>query len=142
MQPIINRFFWILMLASSLQISRAFSTAGPVANGGDAWQTQNEGYGGQYAPKNLGEEYRRNIPVMFYAYDANFLGFFGPDGATAVDGAFALLNTNLMNLDAYSKSLSEVPLQTRDVNYTAQALGLIDLKSYTLGFMMLQLGLG
>ena len=130
------------MLASSLQISRAFSTAGPVANGGDAWQTQNEGYGGQYAPKNLGEEYRRNIPVMFYAYDANFLGFFGPDGATAVDGAFALLNTNLMNLDAYSKSLSEVPLQTRDVNYTAQALGLIDLKSYTLGFMMLQLGLG
>src|SRR6185312_3231908 len=76
----------------------------------------------------------------YYAYDANFLGFFGPEGATAVDGTFAILNA-LTNVDNYSKALSEFSLDTRHANYQAQALGLLDLKSSVLGLMVEQLGL-
>jgi hypothetical protein len=98
------------------------------------------GYGGLNAPKNIGEEFRRNVPTYFYAYDANFLGFFGSNGVVAVDSAFTLLN-NLTNVDSYSQSLSEFPLETRHVNYQAQALGIMDLKSATFGLMVEQLGL-
>ena len=40
------------------------------------------------APKNIGEEYRRNTPVMYYTFDANFLDYFGSNGVAAVDSAF------------------------------------------------------
>jgi hypothetical protein len=127
----------------------AFVPAGPVGNGGDAWQSPAIGYFGINAPKNIGEEYRRNTPVMYYAYDANFLGFFGSNGIVAVDSAFAILNSAFTNnptgvtkgLDGYSTSLAEFPLDSRNVNYQAQALGMLDLKTETLGLMVEQLGL-
>ena len=121
----------------------AYSLSGPVGNGGDLWQTAAIGYGPPtsfVAPKNLGEEFRRNTPVVYYAYDANFLDYFGSNGVVAVDGAFAILNA-LTNVDNYSKSLSEFPLETRHINYQAQALGLFDLKSWALGAMVEQMGL-
>lgn len=136
-----NRFVLVLLLASGLQAVRAYDLAGPLANGGDSWQTAELGYGGQYGPKNLAEEFRRNTPVLYYAFDANFYDYFGVDGANGVSGAFDVMNS-LTNVDKYSKSLNEFPLQSRHVNYQAQALGLVDLKSYTLGLMMLQMGLG
>lgn len=139
----IKRFLWILLLASGLQTSWGYSLAGPVANGGDSWQVTIIGYGppsDDVAPKNIGEGYRRNTPVMYYAFDANFFGYFGPEGATSIDGAFAILNS-LTNVDNYSKALSEFPIESRHQNYQAQALGLYDLKSWTLGIMMEQLGL-
>ncbi len=135
---------WVLLLALSLQTSWAFSLAGPVGNGGDNWQVADIGYGpptSLIAPKNIGEEYRRNIPVMYYTYDANFFDYFGTAGATSVDSAFAILNA-LTNVDQYSAQLTEFPLESRHNNYQAQALGLFDLKSFTLGAMMEQLGLG
>lgn len=133
------------MLTSGLQTSWAYSTGGPIGNAGDAWQQPVIGYGlggDLNAPKNLGEEYRRNTPVMYYAFDATFLddGSFGPRGALSVDAAFAILNS-LTNVDIYSKQLTEFSLETRNINYQAQALGLFDLKSETLGLMMEQLGL-
>ncbi len=143
MQQMNKSILWVLLLASSLQTSWAFSLAGPVGNGGDSWQVQNIGYGppsDDVAPKNLGEEFRRNIPVMYYAYDANFFDYFGTDGATSVDAAFTILNS-LTNVDSYSQQLSEFPIETRQQNYQAQALGLFDLKSFTLGLMMQQVGL-
>lgn len=129
----------------SVPDTRAFSPGGPIGNGtpGDSWQTPVIGYGlggDLNAPKNLGEEYRRNTPVVYYTYDANFLDYFGSNGVVAVDDAMAILNT-LTNVDSYSTSLSEFSLETRHQNYQAQALGLFDLKSYTLGAMMEQLGL-
>ena len=139
----IKRILWVLLLASGLQTSWGYSLIGPVANGGDNWQVTVMGYGpptDDVAPKNIGEEYRRNIPVMYYAYDANFFDFFGPEGANSVDGAFVILNA-LTNVDNYSKALSEFPIESRNQNYQAQALGLYDLKSWTLGLMMEQLGL-
>lgn len=72
-----------------------FSLGGPIGNAGDAWQVPAIGYGlggDIMAPKNIGEEYRRNLPVMYYAYDANFFGFFGLAGTTNVDAAYSLMN--------------------------------------------------
>lgn len=126
-----------------LQTAWAFSLGGPIANGGDAWQVTTIGYGlpgDLNAPKNLGEEYRRNTPTMYYAYDETFLDYFGSNGVVAVDGAFTLLNS-LTNVSSYSTDLSEFPLDSRHINYQAQALGILDLKSDTLGLMAEQLGL-
>ena len=139
----IKRFLWIALLASGSQAAWAYSLGGPIGNGGDSWQQPVIGYGlggDLNAPKNLGEEYRRNIPLMYYACNANFLDYFGSNGVAAVDGAFAILN-GLTNVDSYSPNLSEFPLESRHLNYQAGALGLYDLKSWTLGAMMEQLGL-
>jgi hypothetical protein len=46
----------------------------------------------------------------------------------------------LTNVDNYSKQLLEFPTESRHQNYQAQALQLMDLKSYTLGLMMEQMG--
>ena len=133
-----------MLLASGLQTSWAFTGIGPVGNGGDAWQAAAIGYGpptSLVAPKNIGEEYRRNIVTNYYSFNANFLDFFGSNGVSAVQGSFAILN-GVANVDSYSPGLTEFPLETRHLNYEAQALGLFDLKSWTLGAMMEQVGLG
>ena len=139
----IKKFSWLVLLALVPQAAVAFSPGGPIGNGGDAWQTAVIGYGlagDLLAPKNIGEEYRRNTPVMYYAYDANFIDYFGSNGVAAVDGAFGVMN-GLSNVDYYSSSLSEFPQDSQSYNFTAQTLGLTDLKSATLGFLMEQMGL-
>ena len=143
MQQTIKTFLSIGLLAFGLQTSWAYSLGGPIGNGGDSWQVPTIGYGlpgDLNAPKNISEEYRRNTPVMYYAFDANFFGYFGPDGAASVDGAFTILNS-LTNVNQYSSQLSEFPVESRQINYQAQALGLLDLKSITLSLMVEQLGL-
>ena len=96
---------------------------GPVANGGDAWQVTLIGYnplttdtavpwltdGLLAGPKNLGEGYRRNTPVMYYTFDPSFGDYFGSSGELAVEQAFDILNS-LTNVDSYSAYLSEFPL--------------------------------
>ena len=148
-----------------LQGAWAFSLGGPIGNNpnpitafgvqGDLWQVPVIGYGlpgDVNAPKNLGEEYRRNLPVMYYACDASFLDYFGSNGVSAVEGAFTILNNAFTSnpltgqyltngVDSYSPDLSEFPLESRHMNYQAQALGLYDLKSWTLGALVEQLGL-
>ena len=144
------------MLAAGLQSSWGFALLGPLANGGDSWQSPVIGYGYAYTdfglpggpvylgdiggPKNIGEEYRRNVPVLYYAYNANFLGFFGSNGVAAADSAAATLNA-LTNVDSYSPDLSEFPLQSMHSNPQATALYLTDLKSATLHLLVEQLGL-
>jgi len=166
----IKYFLSIGALICGMQSAWGFSLAGPVGNGGDSWQTAEIGYGPPrelpVGPKNIGEEYRRNIPLMYYAYDANFLDFFGLAGTTNVDAAFAQMNgvlngqtntplylpaptnntlANILgpttNLDNYSVGLSEFPLDSQQFNYQAQALGLADLKSVTLYLLVQQMGL-
>lgn len=139
----VKNFWWLVLLACGLQAAMAFVPSGPIGNGGDAWQTPAIGYGlagDLVAPKNIGEEYRRNTPVMYYTMDANFLEFFGSNGIVAVDGAFSILNT-VTNVSTYDPGLSQFPLYSQHVNYTAQALGLSDLQSTVLGVMTEQLGL-
>jgi hypothetical protein len=152
MLRIAKRFLWMLLLAFGLQGVLAFVPAGPIGNGGDAWQTPSIGYGlggDLNAPKNIGEAYRRNIPVLYYSYDANFLDFFGSNGVAAVDSAFSLVNNAFTNnpsgltngLDGYSANLQEFPDNAQSLNFEAQALGLTDLKSSTMYLLMEQLGL-
>ena len=136
----------VLLLASGLQSSWAFSLGGPfppTATSPDGWEQPVIGYqigGDVNTPKNIGEEYRRNTPVMYWTADANFLGFYGSNGVVALRGTFAVLNA-VTNVDNYSQSLSEFPLESRHQNYTAQTLGLLDLKSAALYLMVEQLGL-
>jgi hypothetical protein len=131
------------LLAFGLQSAHAFSLGGPIGNAGDAWQTAVIGYGlgGDInAPKNIGEEYRWTKPVLYYSYDAQFLTYFGSNGVAAADEAFAIMN-NLTNVSQYSADLSEFPLSSKEINYTAQALGLLDLKSTILDYLIEQVGL-
>src|SRR3954468_1231837 len=79
-------------LALTGQSARAFSLAGPIANGPDAYQVPAIAYnvpgqGELTAPKPIDQEFRRNTPIMYYAADANFLGFFGHQGVEALDQA-------------------------------------------------------
>jgi hypothetical protein len=164
----IKRFWWVALLAVGAQPAWGFALLGPLANGGDSWQTGTIGYGLAYTeylypggpvnlgdiggPKNLAEEYRRNTPVIYYTYDANFLDYFGSNGVAAVDSAFAIINqaftTNPMTgeyltngVDSFSDDLSEYPPESLHINYEAQSLALTDLKSVTLHALVEQLGL-
>jgi hypothetical protein len=183
MRQMIKTLLLIVGLALGLQSTWAFSLLGPAHNGGDAWQTTDIGYdplgygsappflveSNSFAPKNIGEGYRRNTPVMYYAFGPSFSDYFGSDGETAVGQAFGILNSTLNgltngvlslndptngffdgsaialgstnNIDSYSADLSEFPLNSEGVNYEAEALGLLDLKSETLALMVQQLGL-
>src|ERR1039458_7197429 len=140
MLRLLKRVAWMAVLAAGLPAAHAFVLGGPI---NEAWQVQDLGYalpGDLMAPKNIGEDYRRNTPVIYYAFDETFLDFFGSNGVWAVDQAFAILN-NLTNASSYSADLSEIPLEARRFNQTAGALNLIDMKSAVLATMMEQLGL-
>ena len=144
----------MVLLAASLQTSWAFSLLGPVAFGDDAWQQTPIGFNPLTGdapppyllnplltgPKDLGNGYRRNAPVLYYACDNSFSTWFGSNGVAAVDQAFAILNS-LTNVDNYSVGLTEFPLQAQDLNYTAQNFGLVDLKSEALALVAEQMGL-
>ena len=155
----IKRFLWVVFLASGVQASWGFALLGPTGNGGDAWQTATIGYDLAYldesspdspggpvflgdigAPKNIGEGYRRNVKTLYYTYDANFAGFFGPVGETNVDAAFAIMNS-LTNVDSYTNDLSNFPLNSQHFNFQAQTLFLTDIKSETLHLLVEQMGL-
>jgi len=149
MQRLIKTFFCALILAVGWQQARGYALLGPPAAAGDTWETPSIGYdiGGDVGtPKNIGQGYRRNIPVMYYAYDSQFADYFGVDGERSVDGAFSILNNMFTNnasssLDGYSLHLSEFPDDSQSINYTAESLALTDLKSDVLLLMMEQLGL-
>ena len=131
------------VLAAGLPAAHAFVLGGPI---NEAWQVQDLGYalpGDLMAPKNIGEDYRRNTPVIYYAFDETFLDFFGSNGVWAVDQAFAILNNlhNVSDTNYYSEDLHEVPLEARRFNQTAGALNLIDLKSEVLTLLLEQMGL-
>jgi hypothetical protein len=143
MLRLLKRVAWLGVLAAGLPAAQAFSTGGPIANGGDAWQVNDLGYalpGDLVAPKNIGEDYRRNMPVLYYAFDESFLDYFGSNGVAAVDQAFAILN-NLTNVSSYSADLSEIPLEATRFNETAGALNLMDVKSAVLSLIVEQMGL-
>lgn len=153
-----KRFLWIGLLAAGGPVAWAFSLVGPDAAStptpqGDLWQVLEIGYEppnanvppylddpAHFGPKNLGEGYRRNTPVMYYTFDASFSDWFGANGETAVEQAFNILN-NLTNVDSFSSNLVEFPLNSATENLTANGLTLKDVKSTTLSLMLEQLGL-
>jgi hypothetical protein len=160
MRRILKRNFAVLLLLAITKSASAFSLLGPLLPdlGGEPWQVDVIGYNlGYYqsglpggdvwlgdigGPHNIGEEYRRNVPVLYYTYDPSFTAgdFFGAEALAAVDGAFGIINS-LTNVDNYSLGLSEFPLSAQHYNYTAESLYLTDLKSVTLHMLVEQLGL-
>lgn len=131
-------------LALTVNTASAFSLLGPV----EPWQINRIGYdlgtitvnadiGG---PMNLGEEYRWNTRTLVYGFDESFRNYFGERGMQEVRKAIAILNA-LPPFSKMSTNLDEFSTDTRRVNQTASALGIIDLKSFTLAFLIEQLGL-
>lgn len=142
MLRIFKSFCVSAILAGVLPSALAFSLLGPPP-GGDAYQVPEIGYflpGDIGGPKNIGEEYRWNTPTLNYAFDENFLNYFGSNGVVAVEQAIAIMNS-VSNLSSYSASLAELPQEATRFNYQAQALRLRDLKSSALSFMVEELGL-
>jgi hypothetical protein len=115
----------------------AFSLLGPYAD----WMTETNGFrqpGDIGGPVNLGEEYRWNVPVVTYSFDASFMAYFGSNGVAAVESAIGILNS----LPPASQiNPSNYPPEVTQINYQAEAQGLIDLKSETLFQLVQQLGL-
>src|SRR6266700_864743 len=148
----LKKFAWAGLLAGTVQGAFGFSMLGPF----DIWMVDQLGYLRGFAgfnegpagvldiplggPMTLGDEYRWNIPVLYYSYDQSFLDYFGSNGVYAVDQAMAILN-GLTNVSSYSPDLSEVPQQALRINFRAQALGLFDLNSAALHVLVEQLGL-
>jgi len=130
----------VLAVVCVVQSASAFSLEGPFTT----WQVPAIGYdpfgydvGG---PMNIAEEYRWNVKTIYYGYDESFWNFFGPDGTNAVDRAIRILNA-VTNVSKMSSNLVEYPTDTTRPNYTAQALGIMDMKSYTLSVLLEQMGL-
>src|SRR5258706_580200 len=90
---------WAMALMLVARSASAFALYGPLT--AEEWQQivigYREGADGDYGvdiatPRNLGEEYRWNTPVLYYAFDSAFLDYFGSNGVAAVEQAFAILN--------------------------------------------------
>ena len=131
----------VMLIIGWTHAGRCFSLLGPF----DTWQTTDMTYqvgpgidiGG---PQNLGEEFRFSAPTVFYAFESSFLDYFGSNGVADVQKAIKTLN----DIPAYSRlsqQLTEYPLQSQRINYQAQALFLLDLKSYALHALLEQMGL-
>jgi hypothetical protein len=137
----------VLMLAAVNSVS-AFSLLGPLT--AEPWQQEVIGYqadGNELfyfldvgGPMNLAEEYRWNTPILYYAFDAPFLDYFGTNGVGAVEQAIAILN-DVTNVSLYSSQLTEFPFDSTRFNFRAAALFLLDMKSQTLSLMLEELGL-
>ena len=135
----LSGFLVAAALLASMHRAQAFTILGSKAT----WMSAAVGYdptdtGG---PMFLGDGYRWNVPVLTYAFDDSFLTFFGRDGVLAVEAAMKVLN-NIPTADSMSESLAEFPTYMLRYNNSAAALGLIDLKTYVLSYMLERIGVG
>ena len=131
----------LVALASSVA---AFSLLGPF----ESFQTSQLSYhiGGDIgAPKNIGEEYRLNLPVLYYSYDRSFLDYFGSNGVVAIEQAVSIMSNHLSapnnSFTILSSNLNEFPRQAGRIYPRAAALQMIDLKTVALNLMVEEFGL-
>jgi hypothetical protein len=128
-----------LVLGLSTPPTRAFSLLGPF----ESWMTTTNGFyptgeGDIGGPMCIGNEYRWNVPMVTYGFDQSFLDYFGTNGVAAVESAIQILN----DLPPASQIVStNYPLESRNLNYAAQAQSLYDLKSQTLSLLLEHMGL-
>ncbi|MBI1176028.1 hypothetical protein GC207_01160 [bacterium] len=131
---------WVGLLAMSCNLASGFTLGGPSM----AWQTVPFGYdrlgqGTGETPQNLGDEYRVNVPTIYYTYEASFLDYFGAKGVEEVDKAIKYFN-DLPPFSSMSTDLSEYPNDTLRENFKASTFQLTDLKSTAMSEIMSQLG--
>jgi hypothetical protein len=78
------------------------------------------------------------VPVITYGFDQSFLNYFGTNGVQAVESAIQVFN----DLPPSSQIvLTNYPFHSKQINFTAEAAGLYDLKSETLSLLLEQMGL-
>src|ERR1039458_2653009 len=152
----------VLLVAALVQQAGAFTIFGPL----ESWQLPALSYGTRFwyspqistfnqppsvpgnvpytepgGPKNFGAGSRLNVPIITYGFDYTFLDYYGTQGVKAVDAAFAVLN-KLPPVSSASANLTEFIQQgNQQINYTARALSMLDLKSVVLQIMMQHMGL-
>lgn len=148
MSKLLSQSLLVAMALSGATAVRAFSLLGPF----EAWQTGQAGYnpggnaltvdqfGDTGAPKGIGGEYRHVEPILAYGFDGSFIDYFGDDGVRAIEAAIKVFN-DLPAVSSFSPDLAEFPLASSRVNFAAQRLGLVDVKSVAMGFLMERLGL-
>ena len=146
----------------ALLFGSAFTIFGPL----ETWQTAALSYGTRYwyspnvatyqvppsVPGNVpytepggskifGAGSRMNVPIITYGFDYTFLDYYGIAGMKAVDAAFDVLN-KLPQVSKASADLSEFITEgNQQINYTARALSMLDLKSTVLQMMIQHMGL-
>lgn len=92
-------------------------------------------------PKYITQGSRLNVAVITYGCDASFLSYYGTDGVKAVDAAFAILNKLPKASDASANLTEFITDGNEQINYTARALSMLDLKSVILQIMIEHMGL-
>lgn len=127
-------FGWLACLQPN---AHAFALLGPYAS----WMTPDLGYqqpGDIGGPMALGEGYRWNVPIVTYGFDQSFIQYFGQSGVSAVEQAIQIINA----LPPASSILqSNYTFNAARMNYRAESLSLLDLKSVTLPVLLEELGL-
>jgi len=140
------RFLRLAIVASSLLLLaarlNAFTLLGPLA----PWQTTVLSYDrgtslGGFGPMNLGEEYRWNVPELTYGFTSDFLNYFGEYGASQIVKAMDMLNALPSASSIDDKTLNAFPQSTLRLNHRAAAIGLTDIKSYALEYVLYTMGL-
>lgn len=133
----VKRAIIAILVCAAAWPAFGFALLGPYAD----WMTWSNSYrrpGQIGGPMDLGEEYRWNLPVITYGFDPEFVAYFGQNGVAAVERAFAFL-TNLPPVSEID--LAEHGLRALLINQDAEELDLIDLTSFTLQWLLHQLGL-
>src|SRR5205807_6391258 len=97
------------------------------------WQTDRRGYSSDFGPMNIGEEYRWNVPTVYYGFDNSFLEYFGAKGVEEIDKAFQILNS-LPSMS--SARLDDFPFDTRRPIPRAQPPHQSELHSPLLALML------
>lgn len=127
-----------LLLANS---ASAFSLSAPPTS----WMSQLLGYqmpGDVGTPALTGEEYRWNVPLLTYGFDAAFEAEFGTNGIASVDKVFsdltALPSVNEITNELLTNTYPKVAVTT---NAAAASDGIYDLRSTVLARVLEHLGL-
>ncbi len=139
MLRLLKKSWWAILLAVGVQSASGFTLLGLR----EPYQVLSLSYIGDFSdqPKNFDQGFRWTIPTAYYTFDATFMSYFGSNGVWSVEQGIGILNA-LTNVSSYSPGLDEFPTESIRVNWTAQALGLFDLKSTTLEVLLEELGLG
>jgi hypothetical protein len=89
--------------------------------------------------KGFGEGSRLSTPIITYGFDATFLEYFGEPGVAAVDAAMNVMNGLPAASSANLGSFMTQGIQ--QINYTAQAMSMLDIKSTVMWLMLEHMGL-